>query len=71
MSPPLPTKVYLVDRTPAAMEPRGQFRAPLRRLYSSWAHVRLFMSAHSGRGGAPPSDFKVYEADITWREVEQ
>lgn len=73
MSTPLPTKIYLVDRTPAPSEPRERYQrpyGPLRRLYSSWAHVKLFMSAHSRRGGGPTSDFKVYEADVTWREVE-
>lgn len=63
----LPNKVYIVDREPPATEYRGRTRltwGSLRRLYGAWAHVKLFIASHR------TSTFKVYEADVTWREVE-
>lgn len=65
MTKPLPTKIYLVDRTPFDGSYSWRNVNP-RRLYMMWAHVRLFMSANRKR-----STFKVYEADVEWREVDQ
>ena len=62
MSRPLPTKVYLVDRTPLD-ETYGWRNVNPRRLYMLWQHVCLFISANRKR-----CTFRVYEADVTWRE---
>jgi len=75
MTNSLPSKIYLVDRVPPPSEERGEFRAPygpLRRFYAMWSHVKLFIGAHSGpynRAHGAGSNFKVYEADVEWREV--
>ncbi len=65
MTKPLPAKIYLVDRTPSEYERPAYYGwGKTRRIYHAWRYVTLFMRSHKR------SSFKVYEADVEWREVE-